>query len=112
MYGDSSPMAFHEFGREWKNLRKSFLRGIKMYGTGLHELETLLADVLEELVEVIKRKGKQAFVIEEDIYKAVGSSMWLMVNLLWIAPLVKMVRGKRRCYKVVNYIFTNYNIYF
>ena len=53
-----------------------------MYGTGLHELETLLADVLEELVEVIKKKGKQAFVIEEDIYKAVASSLWLMVRLL------------------------------
>ena len=82
MYEEGPPMGFHDFGREWKNLRKGFLRGVKMYGTGLHELETLLADVLEELVEVIEKKGNQAFVIEEDIYKAVASSMWLLVNLL------------------------------
>ena len=53
-----------------------------MYGTGLHELESLLADVLEELVEVIEKKGSQAFVVEEDLYKAVAASLWLLVNLL------------------------------
>ena len=84
MYGESTPMAFHDFGREWKNLRKGFLRGVKMYGTGLHELETMLADVLEELVEVIEKKGNQAFAIEEDLYKTVAAAMWLMVNLILI----------------------------
>ena len=53
-----------------------------MYGTGLHELETLLADVLEELVEVIEKKGNRAFVVEEYVYKGVAASLWLLVNLL------------------------------
>ena len=73
-------MGLLDIGREWRNMRKSFLRGVKMYGTGLHELETLLADILEELVEVIEKKGNQGFVIEYDMYRTVAASMWLMVS--------------------------------
>ena len=51
-----------------------------MYGTGLHELETQLADILEELVEVIEKRGNQAFVIEQDMYRTIAASMWLMVS--------------------------------
>ena len=80
LYEGCISITFHDFGREWRNLRKCFLRGVKMYGTGLHELETLLADILEELVEVIKKRGSKAFVIEQDIYRTVAASMWLMVR--------------------------------
>ena len=88
MHGENVPLAAHDPGREWRNLRKSVFRGVKMYGTGLQELETLLADVLEELVEVIEKKGNQAFVMEEDLFKAVAATLWLMVNIIWIARYV------------------------
>ena len=80
LYEEGLSVGFLDFGREWRNMRKSFLRGVKMYGTGLHELETLLADILEELVEVIEKKGNQGFVIEQDLYRTVAASMWLMVS--------------------------------
>ena len=51
-----------------------------MYGTGFHHLEVMLADILEELVESIEKKANQAFVIEDDIYKAISASMWVMVS--------------------------------
>ena len=80
LFKEGLSMGFLDFGREWRNLRKCFLRGVKMYGTGLHELETLLADILEELVGVIEKRGSQAFVIEHDMYRTIAASMWLMVS--------------------------------
>ena len=80
LFDGGIPMGFLDYGREWRNLRKCFLRGVKMYGTGLDELESLLADILEELVEAIEKRGNQAFVIEQDMYRTVAASMWLMVR--------------------------------
>ena len=78
-------MAFIDSGFSWKNLRSSFHSGVKMYGTGFHDMEVLLADVLEELVESIEKKVNQAFVIEDDIYRAISASMWVMVSVFWRA---------------------------
>ena len=79
-YKEGTALGFIDHGFVWKNLRKSFHSAVKMYGTGLHDLEVLLADILEELVERIEKKPNQAFVIEDDIYKAILASMWVMVR--------------------------------
>ena len=81
LFKEGLSMGFLDFGREWRNLRKCFLRGVRMYGTGLNELETLLADILEELIEVIEKKVSQAIVIEQDMYRTIAASMWLMVSI-------------------------------
>ena len=79
-YKEGSSLGFIDCGFFWKNLRSSFHSGVKMYGTGFHHLEVMLADILEELVESIEKKLNQPFVIEDDIYRAISASMWVMVR--------------------------------